>query len=501
MVNTRPVLVDRIRRYALRKNKYPHKTAALDNMSENDLENLSFSPENAWKKLDEEKKEDVFDFAEDYQEFLTQSKTERQTVDEAEKILRKDGFKSLSEYDELTTGDKVYMINRNKSLVAAVIGEEDLTHGCNLVTSHIDAPRLDLKARPLYEDKEASVAMLQTHYYGGIKKYQWVSIPLAIHGRVVKEDGTPVDIEIGEDDDDPIFVISDLLPHLSKKKQGERKMKEVIKGEELDLLIAGIPIDDEDVDERVKMKVLKLLNDKYDIEEEDLASAELEIVPAHDTRDVGFDRSMLGGYGQDDRICAYTSLRALLDVENPKKTGVVIFFDKEEIGSEGNTGANSDMLETFYSELLNRYKDDYTIHDHRKMMDNSKAISGDVSPAVNPAFKGVHDLQNAAVLGKGIAINKFTGAGGKYSANDAHAEYVALIRKVLNENDVPWQPAELGKVDEGGGGTVAKFLAELNIDVIDAGTPILGMHSPFEVVSKVDLFYTYEAYNAFLESK
>jgi len=464
-------------------------------------EKLGFTPNNVWEDLDDKKKEEIFEFAEDYKNFLSSSKTERQAVEKSEQILREHGFKAVSEYDKLEQGDKVYFINRNKSIAAAVIGEEDLTHGCNIVTSHIDVPRLDLKARPLYEDSDASVALLQTHYYGGIKKYQWVSIPLAIHGRVVKEDGTPVDISIGEDPEDPIFVISDLLPHLSKKKQGERKMKEVIKGEELDLIVAGIPIDEEDVDEKVKMNVLEMLNEKYDINEEDFTSAELEIVPAHDVRDVGFDRSMLGGYGHDDRACAYTSLRGLLELKGPKKTAMVIFFDKEEIGSEGNTGANSELVETFYSKLLKLSKDDYTMHEHRSMLDNSKAISGDVSPAVNPSFKSVHDIQNAASFGKGIAINKFTGAGGKFSANDAHAEYVAFIRRTFNENDVYWQTAELGKVDEGGGGTVAKFLAELNIDVIDAGTPVLGMHAPFELISKGDLYHTFKAYQAFLETE
>jgi len=464
-------------------------------------EKLGFTPNNVWEDIDEEKREEIFEFADDYKDFLSSSKTERKVVEQAEQILRENGFKAVSEHDKLDQGDKVYFINRNKNIVAAVIGEEDLTHGCNIVTSHIDVPRLDLKARPLYEDSEASVALLQTHYYGGIKKYQWVSTPLAIHGRVVKEDGTPVDISIGEDPDDPIFVISDLLPHLSKKKQGERKMKEVIKGEELDLIVAGIPIDEEDVDEKVKMNVLEMLNEKYDINEEDFTSAELEIVPAHDVRDVGFDRSMLGGYGHDDRVCAYTSLRGLLELKEPKKTAMVIFFDKEEIGSEGNTGANSELVETFYSKLLKLSKEDYTMHEHRSMLDNSKAISGDVSPAVNPSFKSVHDIQNAASFGKGIAINKFTGAGGKFSANDAHAEYVAFIRRTFNENDVYWQTAELGKVDEGGGGTVAKFLAELNIDVIDAGTPVLGMHAPFELISKGDLYHTFKAYQAFLETE
>ncbi len=464
-------------------------------------EELSFSPENIWEKIDKEKRDVVFSFADDYIEFLSSSKTERKSVEEAEKILRENGFKAISEYDQLRPGDKVYIINRNKSLAAVIIGEDELSKGCNIVASHIDAPRLDLKARPLYEDKEASVALLQTHYYGGIKKYQWVSTPLAIHGKVIKEDGTPVDISIGEDPKDPVFVISDLLPHLSKKKQSKRKMKKVIKGEELNLLIAGIPIDDEEVEDKVKTNVLKLLNDKYDIKEEDFTSAELEIVPAGNSRDVGLDRSMIGGYAHDDRVCAYSSLKALTELNSTKKTALIIFFDKEEIGSEGNTGANSDFVNSIYSKLLDKYMGDYTMQDHRNMMDNSKALSGDVSPGINPSFKSVHDIQNAASLGKGLVITKFTGAGGKYSANDAHAEYVALIRRIFNENDIPWQTSELGKVDEGGGGTVAKFLANLNIDVIDIGIPLLGMHSPFEVISKADLYYLSQGYKSFLEAE
>ncbi|MBS3816776.1 MAG: aminopeptidase [Candidatus Thermoplasmatota archaeon] len=471
-------------------------------MAENDSnleEELSFSPSNIWEDIEEEEHDEIFDFADDYSEFLTTAKTERKSVEEAEQILRENGFKSISEYGELEEGDKVYIINRNKSLAAAVIGKEDLTKGCNIVASHVDAPRLDLKARPLYEDKEASMALLQTHYYGGIKKYQWVNTPLAIHGKVVKEDGTPIEISIGEDPEDPIFVISDLLPHLAKKKQGERKMKKVIKGEELNILIAGIPIDDEDVESKLKTKVLKLLNDEYDIKEEDLTSAELEIVPAGKTRDVGLDRSMVGGYAHDDRVCAYTSLRALLDIDSPEKTSLIIFFDKEEIGSEGNTGANSEFVDSIYSNLLKKYKDRYTMQDRREMLDNSKALSGDVSPGINPSFKGVHDLQNAATFGKGIVITKFTGSGGKYSANDAHAEYVALVRRIFNENNILWQTSELGKVDEGGGGTVAKFLANLNIDVVDIGIPLLGMHSPFEVISKADLYHLFKGYRSFLE--
>jgi len=461
-------------------------------------EKLTFSSKNIWEEIDEDKIEEVFDFSEDYAEYISKSKTERISVDEAEKILKEKGYKSIEEYDSLETGDKVYIINRNKSLAAAVIGEKDITEGCNIVASHVDAPRLDLKVNPLYEDKEATIALFKTHYYGGVKKYQWVNTPLAIHGRVIKEDGEQVDISIGEDPEDPILVVSDLLPHLAKKKQGDRKMKDVIKGEELNVLSASIPEDDDEAENKVKLKVLNLLNEEYGIKEEDFISAELELVPAGPAKDVGLDKSMLGAYGQDDRICAYTSLRAIMDIDEPEKTSMVVLFDKEEIGSEGNTGANSQFLETVYSDLLRNMKDNYSLDDHRLSINNSKAISGDVDPAVNPSFKSVHDLNNAARLGKGIVLTKFTGAGGKYSANDAHAEYVGLIRKIMNDNDIPWQIAELGKVDEGGGGTVAKFLANMNMEVIDAGAPILGMHSPFEITSKADVYYTYKAYEAFL---
>lgn len=461
-------------------------------------EKLTFSPKNIWEDIEEEKIEEIFDFSDDYEEYITKSKTERLSIDVAEKLLEEKGYKSIDEYDSLETGDKVYIINRNKSLAAAVIGEKDITEGCNLVASHVDAPRLDLKVNPLYEDKDATIALFKTHYYGGIKKYQWVNTPLAIHGTVIKEDGEPVEISIGEDPEDPILIVSDLLPHLAKKKQGERKMKDVIKGEELNVISASIPEDEEEAENKVKLKVLNLLNEKYGIKEEDFISAELELVPAGPAKNVGLDESMLGGYGQDDRICVYTSLRAIMDVDEPEKTSIVVLFDKEEIGSEGNTGANSQFLETVYSNLLQKLKGDYSLNDHRVAINNSKAISGDVGAAVNPSFKGVHDLNNAARLGKGIVITKFTGAGGKYSANDAHAEYVGLIRKIMNDNEIPWQIAELGKVDEGGGGTVAKFLANMNMEVIDAGPSILGMHSPFEITSKADIYYTYKAYEAFL---
>ncbi len=462
---------------------------------------LKYEPEHAWEKCDEEEIEEIKRFCEGYKEYLSYAKTEREVVDKATVLLEEAGFSPLKGMDSLKPGDKVYFVNRNKSLVIAVIGKKDIQDGVNIVTSHIDSPRMDLKARPLYQDNDSLMAVFKTHYYGGIKKYQWVSTPLAIHGRVVKEDGTTVDIVIGEEDQDPVLVVSDLLPHLSKKAQSKRKMKDVIKGEELNVIVGGRPIDDDDVEEKLKMNVLKLLNDEYDITEEDFVSAEIEIVPAGAARDVGLDRSMLGGYGQDDRVCAYTSLIAALDLKESERTAIVVMFDKEEIGSVGNTGAASKFVEIFLSELLELANGDYTQRDLQKTLSNSRAISGDGSAGVNPSFKSVHEMRNAAKLGKGIVLTKFTGAGGKFSANDAHAEYVGWIRGLFNRNDIPWQPCELGKVDEGGGGTVARDIANLNIDVIDAGPAVLGMHAPFEITSKIDIYHTYRAYLSFLNSE
>ncbi|MFW5902776.1 MAG: aminopeptidase [archaeon] len=462
---------------------------------------LKFSIPNAWDGSDKETESKIMDFADRYKEFISKSKTEREAVDNTVELLRENGFISIDECTELNQGDKVYIVNKDKAIAIVIIGENKITDGCQILASHIDSPRLDLKAQPVFEDNDALLALFNTHYYGGIKKYQWVSTPLAIHGKIVKENGEVIDVSIGEKSDEPVFAASDLLPHLSKKKQSDRKMKDVIKGEELNVIIGGKPIDDEDVEEKVKINVLKILNDKYGIKEEDLTSAEIEIVPAGQARDLGFDRSMIGGYGHDDRICAYSSLIAGLDIETPSRTSMILMYDKEEIGSEGNTGANSRFTESVFQQILAKSLGDYSMEDYRIMLENSKGISGDVNPGVNPSFKSVHDLRNAGKMSKGIVITKYTGAGGKYSANDAHAEYVAYIRKIFNENDVCWQTAELGKVDEGGGGTVAKFLANLNLDIIDAGPPLLGMHSPFEIVSKVDLYQTYKAYKAFLEAE
>ncbi len=462
---------------------------------------LTLKLESAWKETDEKDLKNIMDFAQGYKDYITRAKTEREAVDVAEEILTDNGFRSIHDFEKLAKGDKVFLNNRDKSLAIAVIGEDDIRKGCNILASHIDSPRIDLKARPLYEDNDSLLAIFKTHYYGGIKKYQWVNTPLSIFGKVVKEDGSKVDIRIGEDEDDPVVVITDLLPHLSKKAQGKRKMAEVIKGEELNIIVGGRPIDDDDIDSKLKMNILKLLNDEYGIKEEDFISAEIEIVPSGPARDVGLDRSMIGAYGHDDRVCAYTSMMACIDLpDTPKKTSVVMMFDKEEIGSLGNTGAGSMFLNSFLSELLNRILEGYSYDDLQRTLNNSKAISGDVSAGVNPSFKGVHEMMNAPKMSQGIVVTKFTGAGGKYSANDAHAEYVSFIRRTFNKKNVRWQACELGKVDEGGGGTVAKDLSRLNIETIDAGPAVLGMHSPFEIVSKIDLHHTYRGYMAFLET-
>ncbi len=464
-------------------------------------EKLAFSPKPVWEGLDKEKVGIINSFNEDYRKFISDSKTERACVTNAKKVLEDNAFVDISEVKELKPGSRIFKINKNKNMAFAVIGREDLRKGCNILASHIDSPRLDLKARTIYEDGDAMMAVLKTHYYGGIKKYQWVNTPLAIHGKIVKENGESIDLCIGENSDDPVFIISDLLPHLSKKQQGDRKMRDVIKGEELNVLMGGIPIDDEDVKEKIKLNILNILNEKYGIIEEDFVSAEIELVPSGPARDVGLDRSMLGAYGHDDRVCAYTSMMASVEMETPSRTSVVILYDKEEIGSVGNTGASSLFLESFMSDLLDKTDDGCGVKDIQNMMESSMAISGDVSPGVNPSFKGVHEMMNAAKLGCGIVITKFTGAGGKFSGNDAPAEYIAFLRKIFNEKDIRWQPCELGKVDEGGGGTVARFIANKNVEIIDAGPPVLGMHSPFEIVSKADVYETYKAYKAFLESK
>ena len=426
---------------------------------------------------------------------MNKSKTEREIVQSSKKIAEANGFKDIKEFDSLKAGDKVYYINREKSMYLAVIGEDNIENGINIIGAHADSPRLDLKPNPLYED--GGFAYFKTHYYGGIKKYQWTTIPLSLHGVIVKANGEKITINIGEDENDPIFTITDLLPHLAQE-QMERKLKDGVSGEDLNLLIGSIPYSNEGA-EQVKLNILNLLNQKYGITEVDFLSSELEIVPAMKCRSLGFDSSMVAGYGQDDKICVYTELTALVDMkETPARTAVCIISDKEEIGSMGNTGMESHVFDTFVSELLNKLGVNRpNLLD--KVFCNSKMLSADVDAGVDPIYANVSEKNNASYLGRGIGLNKYTGARGKSGASDANAEFVAEIRNIFETNDVRYQIGELGKVDIGGGGTIAYILANKGIDVIDCGVPVLSMHAPYEVTSKFDLYEAYRGYRAFWE--
>lgn len=462
---------------------------------------LSLNRSPVWEKATKDQRRDIETISKEYMDFISRAKTERLVTEVLVEYLEKEGFKPVDKMKGWKAGDRGYLINRGKNIVAFILGKDDLTRGANLVSSHSDSPRLDLKQNPLYEDNDSKISLLKTHYYGGIKKYQWVNIPLALHGKVILADGKEVEIHIGESEDDPVFTIPDLLPHLYRKKQGDRKLPEGIKGEELNVIFASQPYDDHKAKKRVKLWVLDYLNKEYGMVEEDFVSAEIEIVPAGRAREVGLDRSMIGGYGQDDRICAFTSIRALTGIKTPKRTSIALIVDKEEIGSDGPTSIKSMFLEDFYSRIMSLKYPDHSERMLRSALSNTKAISSDVNGAVNPIFKEVHELQNAAKLGFGICITKFTGSGGKFSSNDASAEFMGLIRKTFNGSGVPWQTGELGKVDEGGGGTIAKFLAEHNMDVVDAGPALISMHSPMEISSKADVWATYRAYISFYEMK
>lgn len=448
-----------------------------------------------WENIGQETEESIKIFGDEYIHYLNRCKTEREAVEFSKEILDKNGFVDIREKTVLVPGDKVYYVNRNKSMYIAVIGTNPIESGLKILGAHIDSPRLDLKPNPLYED--TGFAYLKTHYYGGIKKYQWTTIPLSIHGVVVKTTGETIKINIGESDEDPTFVITDLLPHLAQD-QMEKKLREAINGEDLNLLIGSIPFKDDKISEKVKLNILKLLNEKYGITEKDLLSAELELVPAFKAKSLGFDRSMVAGYGQDDRVCAYTSLRGILNVNNPKKTAICILSDKEEIGSVGNTGMESHVFDTFVAELLNK-KGENKPNLLDKVFCNSKMLSADVDAALDPIYAAVSEKNNASLLGYGIGFNKYTGARGKSGASDANAEYVAEVRSLLEENKIPYQIGELGKVDIGGGGTIAYILANKGIDVIDCGVPVLSMHSPYEVTSKFDIYSAYRTYEAFLK--
>ena len=431
------------------------------------------------------------EYCEGYKKFLDSAKTEREAAKTAIKMAEEKGFVGFDYKKKYNAGDRVYFNNRGKTVAFAVIGTEPVESGVNITAAHIDSPRLDLKPNPLYEDVE--LALFKTHYYGGIQKYQWTTVPLALHGVFALKDGTVKEVSIGEREDEPKFVVNDLLPHLASE-QSKRTLNEGIKGEELNVLVGSHPFKDDNGSELVKLNILKLLNGKYGITEEDFLSAELEMVPAAHACDIGFDRSLIGAYGQDDRVCAYPALTAVLDVENPKKTAIAILADKEEIGSCGNTGLESDFLRFVIGDLAKMQNGDATI-----ALRNSKCLSADVNAGMDPTFQDVMERRNASFLNYGVVVTKYTGARGKSGTSDASAEYVAQIRALLDREGVVWQTGELGKVDIGGGGTVAMFIANMGVDVVDLGVPVLSMHAPFETTAKFDVYMCYRAMFEFMK--
>lgn len=453
----------------------------------------------SWNSYTEKEREKIFEFAEEYRKFLSHCKTERECVAEFSAQAEAAGFLNLDEAvkskQKLKAGDKIYVNRMNKWFAAFAIGEKSLEQGMNILGAHIDSPRLDLKQNPLYE--EDGLAMFDTHYYGGIKKYQWVTIPMALHGVVAKKDGTVVTVNIGEEKEDPVFCISDLLVHLAAD-QMEKKATKVIEGENMNILIGSMPLQNTEEKESVKANILHILSEKYGIEEEDFLSAEIEVVPAGEARDYGFDRSMLIGYGHDDRVCAYPSFLAVLEMEQPEYTSVCLLVDKEEVGNEGASSARSFHFENAVAELIN-LTGDYSELSLRRALQNAKMLSSDVSAAFDPNYPSVMEKKNAAYLGKGMAFNKYSGVRGKRDSNDTNAEYIGMLRRIMEENHVFYQTAELGKVDQGGGGTIARFFARYGMQVIDSGVPVLNMHAPWEIVSKADLYEAYKGYIAFLK--
>jgi aspartyl aminopeptidase len=465
-------------------------------------EKLSFELKTCWETVEQEKLPEIREFAENYKKFIDKGKTEREFAALCVDILQKEGFIDiecvLSERKSLPVGAKVYQNIGGKAVVFAIIGKSPLSKGVNIVGAHIDSPRIDLKTNPLYED--GGFAILDTHYYGGIKHYQWATIPLAMHGVIYNKDGEKQNVCIGEDDKDPIFVITDLLPHLAQD-QMQKKACDFIRGEELDILAGSEPYRDEKVKEKVKLAVLSLLNEKYGITEESFASAEIEFVPSHKARDVGFDRSLIGAYGHDDKSCAYTAFYAALEFAKdvPEKTIVCLLTDKEEIGSMGNTGAQSRLFENFIAYLCVSTTDHYSDIDLRRVLSSSNMLSADVNAAFDPNFAEVSDKKTASFCGKGIFLSKYTGRGGKAGGSDAGAEFCQKVQTILNNHKVQWQFGNLGKVDKGGGGTIAQYIANLGVNVLDCGIPVLSMHAPLEIISKVDLWVTYRGYAAFLK--
>jgi len=452
-------------------------------------EKLLYAPKNGYDRLSAEEEKAMNAYCEDYKEFLNHGKTERLCVEYCIELAKKKGFKAYEAGMRLAAGDKVYFNNRGKGIMLAVIGSEDLSHGANIGAAHTDAPRLDLKPRPLYE--EAEMAYFKTHHYGGIRKYQWPTIPLALHGVVCREDGTTVTITIGENDEDPVFTITDLLPHLGRE-QNQKKLPDAITAENLNVVLGSLPIADADAENRIKLSILGLLNEMYGITERDFVTAEIEIVPAFKARDVGLDRSMIGAYGHDDRVDAYPALMAEIEVQHPAHTTVCILTDKEEVGSDGVTGMNSMYAYHFLQQLCAA-----TGVDSIAAFQASKCLSADVTAAYDPSFSEAFEPDNGTYAGRGVAIYKYTGAGGKSSTSDANAELVSYLTRLMNKNGVVWQIGEMGRLDLGGGGTIAKYVANRDIDTIDIGVPVLAMHSPFEVVSKADVYMAYRTFRAF----
>jgi aspartyl aminopeptidase len=465
-------------------------------------ERLFSGRKNSWDNFTAGDEEKLARFAEEYKRFLDRGKTERECTAASLELLRKAGFSDIEEKlggdGNFRPGDRLYQVNRGKSLICAVIGNGPVSAGVNILGAHVDSPRIDLKSNPLYE--EAELAFLDTQYYGGIKNYQWAAIPLSVHGVVIREDGAKQEVTIGEDEGDPVFTITDLLPHLARE-QMQKKAAEVVAGEDLNILAGSRPYRDSKVKDKVKLNLLSILNKKYGIVEQDFCGAELEFVPAFKARDLGFDRSMIGGYGHDDRCCAYPAIRAIVDIaagQTPAKTVMVVLTDKEEIGSAGNTGAQSRFFENFIAYILAKSGEQYSDLALRRTLGNSSMLSADVNSAFDPNYDNVYDKKNAAALGRGIVLTKYTGGSGKNGCSDANAEFCCRVQAVLNRNRIPWQTGDQGKVDKGGGGTIAKYVANLGVEALDCGIAVLSMHSPFEVISKADLYTTYQGYTAFL---
>lgn len=456
-------------------------------------EKLFYNPKHASEVISQEETDKADAFCEEYKNFLNKAKTEREAVVYVLEKAKKNGFVEFDRAKKYNAGDKIYYNNRGKSIILAVVGKKGLENGTRLSAAHIDSPRLDMKQNPLYEDTE--IAYFKTHYYGGVKKYQWTAIPLSLHGVIVKRDGTKAYVNVGEDDNDPKFVVTDLLPHLAAE-QMKRTLADGIRGEELNILIGSRPFKDDEASEKVKLNIMNILFEKYGIIESDFLSAELEAVPAFKSCDIGFDRSMIGSYGHDDRVCAYPAAEAIFNIENPEYTAITVLTDKEEIGSDGNTGLNSSYLKYFVADLANMQGVNY-----HTVLSNTHCLSADVNAAFDPTFPDVSERRNASYINKGVVITKYTGSRGKAGTSDASAEYMGKIRSMLYGAEVVWQSGELGKVDAGGGGTVAMYLAALDIDVVDLGVPVLSMHAPFEVVSKLDVYMAYRAFKTFFEEK